>query len=477
MTLSEESNMDETTPLIAAPETHTTVQQNGANIDKPLPMGQILLLCFARIVEPIAFFSIFPFMNRMIEECGDVPETDVGFYSGFIESLFSLTQMMLMLPWGRASDRFGRKPVLVISLAGLSVTCALFGTSQKIWQMIVYRCLAGVFSGTVVTVRTAISENSTPKTQARAFSYFALFSNLGICVGPLLGGVLLRPAEQYPSLFGNVRFFKDYPYALPTFATGSIAATACIVSALFVKETLRSKIDGRNEPVKPMSTTEIIRSPGVSLVLFLNAFTILITLGYTAIIPVFYFTNPKFGGYGFREIQISAFMGIGGLSQAAWLIFVFPSLQRRIGTGGVLRACSVCLPFWFFLTPAANIFLRVGWETVFWVYAPVVVVVGSGVAMGFTAFQLALNDISPSSETLGTLNAISLTLTSAIRSIAPGLFASLFATGVKHQILAGYFAWVILIALAIVQRASLRWLPTRVEGKIDVVNEDEEIAA
>lgn len=51
-----------------------------------------------------------------------------------------------------------------------------------------------------------------------------------------LGGALSRPADQYPSVFGNIQFFKDYPYALPTFVTGSIGATACIVSAFFIKE-------------------------------------------------------------------------------------------------------------------------------------------------------------------------------------------------------------------------------------------------
>ena len=58
--------------------------------------------------------------------------------------------MMLMISWGRAADRFGRKPILVISLSGVAVAMTLFGLSQKIWQMILFRCLAGVFSGTVV---------------------------------------------------------------------------------------------------------------------------------------------------------------------------------------------------------------------------------------------------------------------------------------------------------------------------------------
>lgn len=53
--------------------------------------------------------------------------------------------------------------------------------------MILFRCLAGVFAGTVLTVRAMLTENSTKATQARAFSYFAFAGNLGIFVGPLIG--------------------------------------------------------------------------------------------------------------------------------------------------------------------------------------------------------------------------------------------------------------------------------------------------
>lgn len=87
MSPNQQNIADETTPLIRADEqvsNSTTPSKNDTTVDKPLPVGQIMLLCFARIVEPIAFFSIFPFINQMIEECGDVAETDVGFYSGLI---------------------------------------------------------------------------------------------------------------------------------------------------------------------------------------------------------------------------------------------------------------------------------------------------------------------------------------------------------------------------------------------------------
>jgi MFS family permease len=66
------------------------------------------------------------------------------------ESLFSLTQMLVMIPWGRAADHFGRKPILAISLIGMAMAASIFGLSKTVWQMMVFRCLAGLFAGTVV---------------------------------------------------------------------------------------------------------------------------------------------------------------------------------------------------------------------------------------------------------------------------------------------------------------------------------------
>jgi MFS family permease len=75
----------------------------------------------------------------------------------------------------------------VVSLLGMAVASTLFGMSQKLWQMILFRCIAGVFGGTVVTVRAMLTENSTKHTQARAFSFFAFANNMGIFIGPLIG--------------------------------------------------------------------------------------------------------------------------------------------------------------------------------------------------------------------------------------------------------------------------------------------------
>ena len=105
--------VDETTPLLTyvepapLPECHESDSIPGGNqhddVDRPLPKAQIFLLCYASCVAPTAFFSIFPYITFMIERVGGVATEDVGFYAGLIESLFSATQMCVMILWGKVS--------------------------------------------------------------------------------------------------------------------------------------------------------------------------------------------------------------------------------------------------------------------------------------------------------------------------------------------------------------------------------------
>jgi len=98
-----------------------------------------------------------------------------------------------------------------------------------------------------------ITENSTKKTQARAFSYFAFAGNVGIFFGSFigmpsgirafnsqltyaLGGALESPAKKFPAVFGRVQFFHDYPYAFPGFVVSSIALTAALLATFVIKE-------------------------------------------------------------------------------------------------------------------------------------------------------------------------------------------------------------------------------------------------
>src|SRR4051812_15597221 len=72
--------------------------------------------------------------------------------------------MTVMILWGRAADRIGRKPVMCASLFGSAITVSLFGFSKSFRQMIIFRCMAGFFAGSVVYVATALYMASNPLT-------------------------------------------------------------------------------------------------------------------------------------------------------------------------------------------------------------------------------------------------------------------------------------------------------------------------
>ncbi|KYK56511.1 hypothetical protein DCS_03511 [Drechmeria coniospora] len=469
----------ETTPLLAdgrlVPDADADTEADAASSSdsvlkdgrsgKPLPKGQIFLLCYARVMEPIAFFSIFPYIAQMVQRNGHLPESDVGFYSGLIESLFSAAQMVVLLFWGGLADRLGRKPVLVTSLVGMVVGPALFGLSRTIGQMILFRCLAGVFSGSSLVIRTMISDHCTADTQAVAFSWFAFAGNVGIFLGPLIGGALADPATQYPSLFGAVRFFADYPFALPGFVVGAICATSTLTSLLYLEETLDgepAEVPGDQERRRHMSIWQLVRAPGVAVVLCVYGHVMLLAFAYTAVLPVVLFTPVALGGLGCDSFQISLYMAALGASQALWTLLVFPVLHRRVGTVGVLRLCAACYPFFFAGFVVMNLLLREGTEAsvvCFWVIGTVVCFGGPGVSMAFTAVQLALNEVSPDQHHMGTLNAIALTCTSGIRSVAPAVTTAMYAVGVRGQILGGHLVWALLVPISAALLPMLRWFP------------------
>lgn len=80
------------------------------------------------------------------------------------------------------------------------------------------------------------AESSTPKTQARAFSYFAFSGNMGIFLGPVIGGVFAEPKYTLPTTFGRFSLFQQFPYALPTLVAGFLIMAAAIVSIIWMNE-------------------------------------------------------------------------------------------------------------------------------------------------------------------------------------------------------------------------------------------------
>lgn len=91
-------------------------------------------------------------------ESFDVPKNKVAKWAGITSAVFSLSQAVTGIAWGRASDRFGRKPVILVGMICTMLTSLMFGFSRSLTWAIVARSLAGAGNGNVGIIRTTVAE-------------------------------------------------------------------------------------------------------------------------------------------------------------------------------------------------------------------------------------------------------------------------------------------------------------------------------
>lgn len=194
-------------------------------------------------------------------------------------------------------------------------------------------------------------------------------------------------------------FWEKYPYALATYTVGIIVLSAAVLCLFLLDETLK-RHDGTTKPEPPMSTWEILKTPGVAIVLYIYCHCSFLATVYTAVTPTFMYTDIELGGLGFSDQQIAGFMALIGASQAIWTLGVFPPLQKRIGTGTVMRWCSGFWPFFMASWVILNEILRAGLPTLFWILAPIGGVLGSGVSMGFGIFPSSFLESNHTNQNL-----------------------------------------------------------------------------
>lgn len=100
----------------------------------------------ARFAEPLAFTSIWPYLPSMIEGFG-VPQENIGMWTGVVSMVFSFSQSATAVPWGTASDRWGRKPILVLCLFANMVCFLLWGMAANLTMALIIRAIQGGSSG------------------------------------------------------------------------------------------------------------------------------------------------------------------------------------------------------------------------------------------------------------------------------------------------------------------------------------------
>ncbi len=204
-----------------------SINSNNSGQITALPRMQMLSVFFVQICESLNTQVLFPFLAFMIEDLGYTGHR-LGIYAGGLAASFSGSQFLSSYLWGKISDKFGRKPSVVIGTLGAAIGMLIFGLSKSYTQAVIGRCIAGLLNGNIGVVKSFLTEITDDSNRGAAFSYMSVAWALGSILGPLIGGLLCRPAITYPNIFGNNHFFNEYPYFLPVL----ICCIGNIISAI-----------------------------------------------------------------------------------------------------------------------------------------------------------------------------------------------------------------------------------------------------
>ncbi|KAK3401654.1 major facilitator superfamily domain-containing protein [Sordaria brevicollis] len=206
---------------------------------------QLIVITLARLSEPLVQTSLQSYMFYQLKWFSpDLPDSTISSQAGILHASFTAAQFLTAMLWGRVADspRCGRKTVLLIGLGGTMLSCLGFGFSTSFWEALLFRSLGGITNGNIGVLRTMISEIvKEKKYQSRAFLLLPMTFNIGIIIGPILGGLLSDPAGTYPDTFGKVGFFTHFPYAAPNILSAVFLFFAMASVWLFLEETLDSR--------------------------------------------------------------------------------------------------------------------------------------------------------------------------------------------------------------------------------------------
>ncbi|KAI8950597.1 major facilitator superfamily domain-containing protein [Xylaria longipes] len=440
--------------------------------------------------------SVYPYLPEMIASFG-VEEKDVAKWAGATSAVFSLSQSVTAVPWGRASDKFGRKPAIMTGLLCTMTLFIVWGLSTSLTMAIIVRGFQGACNGNVGIIRTMVAEMVQDRElQPKAFSIMPLVWSIGSVFGPAFGGLFAKPAEQFPGLFGNSHFFKKFPFALPNILGGIVFLVSLSTAALFLKETLQSKRHSRDwglilgrriteafkenplrrqqklrryslqdaeasapllqadgsspkatrfeKPIAPSMSAVFTRQTVINLVAY--TFLALHSVAFDQVLPVFLnypeqehtpdnTFPPLFfsGGFGLNSGRIGTIFTLYGITCGAIQFVLFPPLCARFGVLGCFRVCVLTFPLVYFVLPFTVLI-----EDVRLRYAALLaamVIKAFAVIVGFPCSTILLTNSAASLSILGTLNGFATTFSALGRASGPALAGVAFSWGVKNNMI------------------------------------------
>jgi DHA1 family tetracycline resistance protein-like MFS transporter len=186
------------------------------------------ILFFIVFIDLVGFGMIIPLLPFYAEHFGANP-----FVVGLVMASYSLAQFAAAPFWGRLSDRVGRRPVLIVSLAGAAMAYVWLGYADKLWMLFAARLAGGAMAGNISAAFAYMADITTPENRAKGMGMIGAAFGFGFIAGPALGGLL---AGSDPALAD---------YRTPALAAAGLSFLALAMSFAILKESLSQELRQR----------------------------------------------------------------------------------------------------------------------------------------------------------------------------------------------------------------------------------------
>src|SRR5207302_7466427 len=181
--------------------------QRGGPFDRSSAVRRLAVLMAVAFIDMIGLMMVLPLLPLYAKSLNASP-TMVG----VLVASFSIAQLASSPIWGRVSDRYGRRPVLLVGLTASAIAYVVFGFASALWLLFVSRSVQGLGGGTTGVAQAYVADTMAPNERAKGLGWLSAATSAGVIVGPALGSFAARAGETAPGL---------------------VAAALCALNALF----------------------------------------------------------------------------------------------------------------------------------------------------------------------------------------------------------------------------------------------------
>jgi DHA1 family tetracycline resistance protein-like MFS transporter len=270
----------------------------------PVRKNAVLFVFVTVLIDAIGIGIIIPVMPDLLTELSDLPLNEAAYWGGYLAFVYALMQFLCSPTVGNISDRFGRRPVLLASLAALCIDYVVMGLAQSLWLLFVTRIVAGVAGATYSTANAYVADVTPPDKRAQNFGLMGAGFGLGFVIGPVIGGLA-----------------GEFGTRIPFFAAAALAGLNVAYGLFVLPESLKPE---KRRPfswarANPLGVARRIAAVPMLAWFFIALF--LFDLAHFVYPAVWSFYTKETFAWSSAEIGLSlAVVGIGFAVVQGWLI-------------------------------------------------------------------------------------------------------------------------------------------------------------